>query len=92
MIAVQVLDGVGIGLFDALLPLILADIMRGTGRYNVARGLVGTVQGIGGSLSQAVGGFAVTWAGYEAAFLMLAGVAFIPLVLVLVAMPETRPH
>jgi MFS family permease len=92
LIAVQVLDGIGIGLFDALLPLILADIMRDTGRYNVARGLVGTVQGIGGSLSQAVGGLAVTWAGYEAAFLILAGVAFIPLVLVLVAMPETRPH
>lgn len=90
LIAVQVLDGIGIGLFDALLPLILADIMRGTGRYNVARGLVGTVQGIGGSLSQAVGGFAVVWVGYEAAFLMLAGLAFIPLVLVLVAMPETR--
>src|SRR5215207_952985 len=92
LIAVQVLDGIGIGLFDALLPLILADIMRDTGRYNVARGFVGTVQGIGGSLSQAVGGLAVTWAGYEAAFLMLAGLAFIPLVLVLVAMPETRPH
>jgi MFS family permease len=92
LIAVQVLDGIGIGLFDALLPLILADLMRDTGRYNVARGLVGTVQGIGGSLSQAVGGLAVTWAGYEAAFLILAGVAFIPLVLVLVAMPETRPH
>lgn len=90
LIAVQVLDGIGIGLFDALLPLILADIMRGTGRYNVARGLVGTVQGIGGSLSQAVGGVAVVWVGYEAAFLMLAGLAFIPLVLVLVAMPETR--
>lgn len=90
LIAVQVLDGIGIGLFDALLPLILADIMRGTGRYNVARGVVGTVQGIGGSLSQAVGGFAVVLAGYEAAFLMLAGLAFIPFVLVLVAMPETR--
>jgi MFS family permease len=90
LIAVQVLDGVGIGLFDALLPLILADIMRDTGRYNVARGFVGTVQGIGGSLSQAVGGLAVTSAGYDAAFLMLAGLAFIPFVLVLVAMPETR--
>jgi hypothetical protein len=56
----------------------------------VARGVVGTVQGIGGSLSQAVGGFAVVLAGYEAAFLMLAGLAFIPFVLVLVAMPETR--
>jgi hypothetical protein len=35
---------------------------------------------------------AVTWAGYEAAFLILVGMAFIPLVLVLVAMPETQPH
>ena len=91
LLAVQVLDGVGIGLFDALVPLLLADIMRGTGRYNVARGLVGTVQGIGGSLSQAVGGFTVMWAGYDAAFLVLAGFACIPFVLALVAMPETRP-
>jgi MFS family permease len=92
LIAVQVLDGIGIGLFDALLPLILADIMRGTGRYNVARGLVGTVQGIGGSVSQAAGGLAVMWAGYDVAFLLLAGLALIPFLLVLVAMPETQPH
>jgi MFS family permease len=91
LIAVQVLDGVGIGLFDALLPLLLADIMRGRGRYNVARGLIGTVQGIGGSLSQVIGGVAVMWAGYDAAFLLLAGLALLPFVLALVAMPETRP-
>ena len=91
VIAVQVLDGIGIGLFDALLPLLLADIMRGTGRYNVARGLIGTVQGIGGSLSQAAGGFAVVGAGYDMAFLVLAGSALVPFVLVWVAMPETRP-
>jgi predicted MFS family arabinose efflux permease len=91
VLTVQVLDGVGIGLFDALLPLILADIMRGTGRYNVARGLVGTVQGIGGSVSQAVGGFAVIWAGYDAAFLLLAGIAVVPFLLVLVAVRETQP-
>jgi hypothetical protein len=30
------LDGVGAGIFGALTPLVLADIMRGTGRYNVA--------------------------------------------------------
>jgi predicted MFS family arabinose efflux permease len=32
------------------------------------------------------------WAGYEAAFLMLAGIALVPFLLVLAAMPETRPH
>jgi hypothetical protein len=61
-----VLDGVGGGLFEALLPLVLADIMGGTGHYSLARGLVGTVQGIGGSSSQAVAGYIVTTAGYNA--------------------------
>ncbi len=92
LIAVQVLDGVGIGLFDALLPLVLADIMRGTGRYNIARGLLSTVQGIGGSLSQAAGGLSAVQAGYDTAFLLLSGVALIALALALAAMPETRPR
>ena len=41
LIAVQALDGIGLGILDALIALVLADIMRGTGRYNVARGVVG---------------------------------------------------
>ena len=69
--------------------LVLADIMRGTGRYNAARGLVGTVQGIGGSLSNVVAGLIVVTAGYRATFLTLAGVALTAFVLMLAAMPET---
>ena len=42
------------GIYGTLLPLILADVMRGTGRYNVSQGIVGTVQGVGGSLSNVV--------------------------------------
>lgn len=90
MLMVQVLDGVAGGLLDALIPLILADIMRGTGRYNVSRGFLGTVQGIGGSLSQAAAGYLVVNVGYDATFLALAGVATAALILALVAMPETR--
>ena len=60
----QALDGIGLGILDALIALVLADIMRGTGRYNVARGIVGTVQGIGGSLSNVVAGLIVVTAGY----------------------------
>ena len=92
MLAVQVLDGVAGGLLDALVPLILADVMRGTGRYSVSRGFLGTVQGIGGSLSQGAAGFLVVKAGYDTTFLALAGVAVVALVLVLLAMPETRPN
>ena len=45
LIGVQVLDGVGAGIFGALTPLVIADIMRGTGRYNLALGAIATVAG-----------------------------------------------
>ena len=66
--------------------------MRHTGRYNVSRGVVSTVQGIGGSLSQVVAGTIVVRAGYSTAFLTLTGVALVALVLIVVAMPETAPR
>jgi MFS family permease len=91
LVATQVLDGIGGGAFDALLPLVLADVTRGTGRYSAARGVVGTVQGVGGSLSNAAAGLVVARAGYDAAFMALAAVGLAALLLVLAAMPETRP-
>jgi MFS family permease len=53
LLGVQLLDGVGAGMYDVLLPLVLADVMRGTGRYSLGRGVLGTIQGIGGSTGQA---------------------------------------
>ena len=91
IVAGQLLDGVSLGTLDALLALMLADIMRGTGRYNAARGLVGTVQGIGGSASNIVAGLLVVGAGYPVAFTALAGIAAAAFLLILLALPETRP-
>jgi MFS family permease len=90
VVAFQVLDGVGAGLFDALLPLVLADVVRGSGRYNLARGVIGTIQGVGGASSHAFGGILTLHAGYSIAFLSLAGVGILALALVYFAMPETR--
>ena len=50
---------------------------------------MGTVQGIGGSLSNVVAGVIVVTAGYGTAFLTLAAVALAAFVVMLVAMPET---
>jgi len=36
-----VLDGVSTGMYDALLPLVLADVMGGTARYGLARAVLG---------------------------------------------------
>jgi MFS family permease len=89
LIAGQALDGISLGILDALIALVLADIMRGTGRYNAARGLLGTVQGIGGSLSNVVAGLIVVTAGYGVAFLTLAAVALTAFMVMLATMPET---
>src|SRR6266851_4046415 len=75
LIGVQLLDGVGAGFFGALTPLVIADIMRGTGRYNLAQGAIATVHGIGASLSGLAAGVIVDHFGYSSAFLALAAAA-----------------
>jgi MFS family permease len=94
LVGVQLLDGIGAGIYGALFPVIVADLMRGTGRFNVAQGAVVTAQGIGAALSTTLAGVVVVHAGYSAAFLTLGGVAAAGLVLCIVAMPETeqRPN
>ena len=89
LIAVQLLDGVGAGIFGVLTPLVVADLTRGTGRYNLALGAVATVQGIGASLSGLSAGLIVDHFGYGIAFLTSAAVAGIALVFLLLLMPET---
>jgi MFS family permease len=92
LVGVQLLDGVGAGMFGALFPLIVADLTRGTGRFNVSQGAIATAQGVGASLSNTVAGSIVVWAGYSAAFLFLGGVAAAGFLLYWLAMPETmRP-
>jgi MFS family permease len=92
LIGVQLLDGVGAGIFGALAPLVIADVMRGTGRYNLAQGLVPTVQGIGASISGFIAGEIVDHAGYHAAFLTLGAAAAVAVTVFWLAMPETADH
>ena len=75
LVAVQCLDGVGAGIFGALFPIVVADLTRGTGRFNVAQGAVATAQGLGASFSATLAGLVIVSAGYATAFLVLAAVA-----------------
>ena len=92
LIGVQLLDGVGAGIFGALTPLVIADIMRGTGRYNAAQGAIATVQGIGASLSGLAAGLIVDHGGYTVAFLALGAVAAVAVAVFALGMPETANH
>ena len=90
LVGVQLLDGVGAGIFGAIFPVIVADLMRNTGRFNVAQGAVITAQSIGAALSTTLAGVVVVGAGYSAAFITLGAVAAIGAIVCLVALPETR--
>ncbi len=91
LIAVQLLDGIGAGIFGAITPLLIADLMRGTGRYNLAQGAIATAQGVGASLSGLAAGVIVDHFGYSAGFLTCGAAACVALVALVVAMPETAP-
>jgi MFS family permease len=90
LIGVQLLDGVGAGIYQALTPLVIADIMRGTGRYNLAQGAVATTQGIGASISALAAGEMMDHFGYSVSFLFLAGGAAVAWLVFFLFMPETR--
>jgi predicted MFS family arabinose efflux permease len=70
----------------------VADVTRGTGHFNLALGIVGTATGIGASLSTTLAGYISDRFGSGLAFLGLAGVAAVGLVMIWTLMPETRPH
>lgn len=89
LVGVQLLDGVGAGIYGALFPIVVSDLTRGTGRFNVAQGAVATTQGLGASFSATLAGLIIVSAGYSTAFLVLSGIAAAGFVLYLVAMPET---
>jgi MFS family permease len=72
---VQILDGIGAGLQSVAVPALVVRILNGTGRVNVGQGAVMTVQGVGASLSPAIGGWLAQWHGYPSAFLILGSFA-----------------
>lgn len=72
---VQVLDGIGAGLQSVAVPGLVAHILNGTGRVNIGQGAVMTVQGLGASLSPAIGGWIAEGMGYNPAFIILGSFA-----------------
>lgn len=91
VIAAQLLDGISAATLGVLVPLVVADVMRGSGHYNLAQGAVGAAVGLGASFSTTVAGFIADGFGAPAAFLALSAIACMGLILTLTAMPETRP-
>jgi len=71
-------------------PLIIADVTKGSGRFNPAQGMFGTAMGVGASLSTTLTGMIVNQFGHSAGFVSLAAEGFLALVIVAVHLPETK--
>jgi MFS family permease len=88
---IQVLDGVGATVLGLMIPLIAADLTRKKGHLNLAIGSFDLASGLGATLSTTFAGWAADRLGAQNAFLGLALVGGAAIVLLALAMPETRP-
>jgi predicted MFS family arabinose efflux permease len=92
LVVAQLLDGISGAVFGVLVPLVVADVTRGTGHFNLALGIVGTAIGVGATLSTTLAGWVSDHLGSNTAFLVLAGIAAAGFACIWAFMPETRPE
>ncbi|GAB3498020.1 MFS transporter [Spirosoma knui] len=91
LIAIQVLDGFGAGIFGVMSVLVVADLTLGSGLFNTTQGAIATATGLGASLSNAFAGAVVQRAGYNVAFISLASIAIAAVAMLWWFIPETKP-
>ena len=87
----QSLDGISAAVIGVMLPLVIADLTRGTGRYNLAQGVAGTAMGLGAAVSVGATGYVVQHFGYWVGFLGLSAVALLGIAILMRLFPEPRP-
>jgi MFS family permease len=90
LVAIQLLDGIGAGVFGVVGVLVIADLTKGTGRFNLMQGALATATGIGASLSNLMTGYVVEATSQNAGFAVLAAIAGCALIFYCIFVPETR--
>jgi MFS family permease len=92
IVAVESLDGIGTGISGVITILVVADLAKGSGRFNALSGVMQSALGIGAFLGNLLAGAAAKRFGFPPAFWGLAAVALAGMILFLLAMPETKPE
>ncbi len=91
VVAAQLLDGIAGATIGVLTVVVLTDLTAGTGRFNIAYGIVGALIGIAASLSTVVMGFVSQEFGRTVGFLTIASFACAAIILLWVFLAETKP-
>jgi predicted MFS family arabinose efflux permease len=90
-IAAQALSGVSGAVFGIMLPLLCADITRGTSHFNLCMGALGLSLSLGAALSTTLGGWIADTASTPMAFACLALIGVLATLVLWLMMPETQP-
>jgi predicted MFS family arabinose efflux permease len=90
LLAIQLLDGIGAGIFGVIAIVIISDLAKGSGRFNFLQGLVALCTGVGASLSNLIAGFIVKSWGFNTGFLSLSCLSIIGILFFWSFMPETK--
>jgi MFS family permease len=90
LVVVQVLDGISGAAIGVLTPVVIADVTKGTGRFNLAQGVVGTFSGIGAALSTTLSGYVTQAFGNAAGFYVITGIAIAAVAVCWAFLPETK--
>ena len=91
LVAGQAISGISAAVFGVMLPLIAADLTRGSSHFNLCLGVLGLAVAGGAALSTGYAGWVADAVGMRAAFFSLAFAGLAGTLLVLAAMPETKP-
>jgi MFS family permease len=91
LVGFQLLDGISGAVLGVLTPLVIADLTGGTGRFNLAQGIIGTASGVGASLSTTLFGLMAVSFGPTGVFLSIASMGLLAALALWFLMPETRP-
>jgi MFS family permease len=92
LIGIQVLDGIANAIFGVVSILVVADLTRGTGRFNLVQGALATAVSIGAALSTTFGGKLIQLFNFRVSFLSLGAVALAAFLLLILMIPETLPN
>lgn len=89
LIGAQAISGVSAAVFGIMLPLLAADLTRGTSHFNLCMGALGLSVAAGAAVSTLFGGWIADVAGLHAAFFALGAVGLAGMLLLWTALPET---
>lgn len=91
LVVAQLLSGVTGAIIGVLTVLVITDLTTGTGRFNLAQGVVGAVTGLAASLSTIATGYLFQNIGNTGGFLAITAVAAAATGLIVLFVAETKP-